>query len=922
MALLFGASFSAAQIHLVKDINASASIDETEYSSLMDVNGVLYFKSKNTELWKTDGTTAGSVKLKTFSQIYDLKKVGNQLFFFAADTANTSFLWKTDGTVSGTVKVSPKNVEGSYMTDINGLLFFIGRTVKTGLEIWRSDGTDAGTFLVKDIMKGSGNSNATSLVSFSGRLFFVANNGTNGYEIWSSDGTSAGTQLFKDIIAGKSSSAPNYLTAANNTLFFMARDAALGQELWKTDGTSGGTVLVKDLYPGSNSSFPSGFISAGDNIYFSANDGSHSFQLWRSDGTESGTIKLTTNGFNWVNGKVASGSYLYYMLGRSLYRTDGTVAGTQYIANIEDFYRAKEMVEMNGSVYIASTEDFYNNLWKVTGTSATIVAQINHFSTYDYPTIALTSSGNNVYYAGNGGNELAYSLWKSDGTAAGTSSVIDIDQATGNSYPNNLTDFNGTLFFNASSVTNGGMWKSDGTEVGTVPFWPISFSAGNAFNGNLIFGLPQSLNKTDGNAVDLISNDFKGATAFSIVNGSLLFRSTHYPEGIELCKTDGTEAGTVVVKDIYPGGGDGYPDQITEFNGQAFFSASDGSHGIELWKSDGTASGTVLVKDIVPGISSSTPMSLTVYNNQLFFFIYRSWVGFELWKSDGTESGTVFIKQTTPNSTVPAGDMRVVNGILYFTGSDDQGTSLWKTDGTQAGTVKVSDLFPGDEIIYFLKNYNNNLYMLVKASSNFELWKSNGTTSGTVMVKKIGVDYSSHPISEIHNGHLYINVTNKADNNADYQYEVWQTDGTSCGTFRVDHQSNVIDFKHSGTNFFAVGRSGLSGIELLLIEDSEIVPPPCNMREATEDVFSNTDDFNQAISYPNPFRETFSVRLDGKENTSYSMKALNMNGIEMEQYQDLKTNTAYEMGEKWNAGLYVLRIEIDGKFITRKVMKQ
>jgi len=616
MALLLVASFSTAQIHLVKDINASASIDETEYSSLTDVNGVLYFKSKNSELWKTDGTTAGSVKLKTFSQIYDLKKVGNQLFFFASDTANTSSLWKTDGTVNGTVKVSPKNVEGSYMTDVNGLLFFIGRTVKTGLEIWRSDGTEAGTFLVKDIMKGSGNSNATSLVSFSGRLFFVANNGTNGYEIWSSDGTSSGTQLFKDIIAGKSSSAPNYLTATNNTLFFMARDAALGQELWKTDGTPAGTVIVKDIYPGSNSSFPSEFISADDYIYFSANDGSHTFQLWRSDGTESGTIKLTTNEFNWpswLNGKVTSGNYLYYMLRGSLYRTDGTVAGTQFITNIDEYsFKAMKMVEMNGSVYIASVEDFSNNLWKVTGTSATIVAQINHFSTsYFYLTTPLTKSGNNIYYPGNGGNEFVYSLWKSDGTTAGTSSVIDVDQATGGSYPTNLTDFNGTLFFNASSLTNGGLWKSDGTEAGTIHFSPKPLLASKEFNGNLIFSMYQSLNKTDGNTISLLSDQLTGASGFSIVNGSLLFYAVHPDGSGAFCKTDGTTEGTIVIKELPPGG-EGAPSNITEFNGQAFFSARDGIHGTELWKSDGTASGTVLLKDIAPGIFSSTPRSLTV----------------------------------------------------------------------------------------------------------------------------------------------------------------------------------------------------------------------------------------------------------------------------------------------------------------------
>ena len=36
------------------------------------------------------------------------------------------------------------------------------------------------------------------------------------------------------------------------------------------------------------------------------------------------------------------------------------------------------------------------------------------------------------------------------------------------------------------------------------------------------------------------------------------------------------------------------------------------NNGVELWKSDGTAAGTVLVKDIRAGISSSFPVSCTV----------------------------------------------------------------------------------------------------------------------------------------------------------------------------------------------------------------------------------------------------------------------------------------------------------------------
>ena len=75
--------------------------------------------------------------------------------------------------------------------------------------------------------------------------------------------------------------------------------------------------------------------------------------------------------------------------------------------------------------------------------------------------------------------------------------------------------------------------------------------------------------------------------------------------GEELWKSDGTDAGTVLVKDINPGPEDGSISNLTAFDGELLFEADDGSSGDELWKSDGTETGTVLVKDICPGSCSS-----------------------------------------------------------------------------------------------------------------------------------------------------------------------------------------------------------------------------------------------------------------------------------------------------------------------------
>src|SRR5262249_8854048 len=127
-----------------------------------------------------------------------------------------------------------------------------------------------------------------------------------------------------------------------------------------------------------------------------------------------------------------------------------------------------------------------------------------------------------------------------------------------------------------------------------------------------------------------------------------------------------------------------YPHYLTEVGGTLFFAANDGTNSLELWKSNGTADGTVLVKDINPGggNNGSLPNHLTAVGGTLYFTAFVPATGIELWKSDGTEAGTVLVKDINPGSACSRPhELAFVNGALFFAADDGRnGIEPWVLD--------------------------------------------------------------------------------------------------------------------------------------------------------------------------------------------------------------------------------------------------
>jgi ELWxxDGT repeat protein len=425
--------------------------------------------------------------------------------------------------------------------------------------------------LVLDINPGGGSSSPDGITDVGGTGFFVADDGTHGFELWKTDGTAAGTTLVKDINPGATGSFPSLLTDVNGTLFFTADDGTHGSELWSSDGTAAGTTMVKDINPGGGSQ-PNGLVDFGGTLFFAADDGTNGRELWRSDGTAAGTTMvkdINPGGSSSPSDLVDVGGTLFFTAddgsnGEELWKSDGTGAGTQLVKDINPNPNApsdvSQITDVNGTAFFEAFDGTFFGLWKSDGTGAgTVLLKGDGGTGASLGPQQLTNVAGTLFFTGDDGSgpsDHGRELWKSDGTSSGTVIVKDIWPGAQASNPDDLTDVNGTLFFEADDGTNGaGLWSSDGTSSGTALVKAI------------------------------------GPSWLTSSGGTLYFAANDGTDGSELWASDGTAAGTTLVADINPGSSGSFPGPLADVNGTLFFGADDGTHGDELWKVQGAGGG-------------------------------------------------------------------------------------------------------------------------------------------------------------------------------------------------------------------------------------------------------------------------------------------------------------------------------------------
>ncbi|MGL4465428.1 MAG: hypothetical protein ACRC1K_25030 [Planctomycetia bacterium] len=443
----------------VRDVNPGSVGGDP--SDLVNVNGVLYFAaddgSTGRELWKSGGESSNTVVVKDVGpgsgeDPQQIRNVGGVVYFTANDSSGGVSLWKVDG--PNIKQVGPLTRNGGdpqELVNVGGVLYFTAEDA-AGRQLWRSDGNPGGTFRVT---AGAPYFNPRNLTSVAGVLYFSADDGVSGRELWKTDGSASGTVLAFDLTPGPGGSDPGgyggETAAVGGTLFFNAFGL-----LWKSDGTRAGTQVV---YPGD----PRQLTNVGGVLYFSPSIPGLGRELWKTDGTTTELVKdLGTRVSGSYPGDLTDvGGVLYFTAfddagDRQLWKSDGTASGTTLVPVVRPgSYAAEpnELTNVNGTLYFSVANGLGSlGLWKSDGAASNTVfvaelAPPNPGLGGRFPRY-LTNVGGVLYFAGaQSGNDVE--LWRSDGTAAGTGQIADIQRGRAKGLPRFLAEFDGSLYFNA-----------------------------------------------------------------------------------------------------------------------------------------------------------------------------------------------------------------------------------------------------------------------------------------------------------------------------------------------------------------------------------------------------------------------------------------------------------------------------------------
>jgi ELWxxDGT repeat protein len=483
---------------------------------------------------------------------------------------------------------------------------------------------------------------------------------------------------------------------------------------------------------------PSGFFSLGGRSLFSTSGSGDEGMLWSTDGTAEGT-------------RVVSSTICPYPC------QGIKLLGVWQGAAILD------VVTGPASGPIASA------VWRTDGTTAGTFQLAGPFLNFSSTLTAIYPLGDRFFFFVSCDLSLNCSLFRSDGTRAGTAPFMAAGITSSFANPHSFAVWRDRLVFISFTdfSTSEGLWSTDGTPEGTVRLADVqevqdSLAPVVPTPSHLFFASGETgedlwvTDGTPGNARRLADFDPVQCARFpepfcntpdintlTAIGDGVLFITHRTGHGQEIWRSDGTESGTRPVIELPSPESWSVPEPLP--GGRWLFAGSPTGtgEGLKLWTADAdfthAAPLTGCDGGACPGFAGFLSPTLP------HLFVGRDDAhGTEVWITDGTGAGTHLLADVCPG---PCSGYRFQVGretvlgmaagrtwFLAFPHDGDQNSvddEIWVTDGTPAGTHRALGHVPGD--LGFLGDLA--LYGISGPNRDTaELWATNGTPAGTRQV--------------------------------------------------------------------------------------------------------------------------------------------------------------------------------------------
>jgi ELWxxDGT repeat protein len=352
-----------------------------------------------------------------------------------------------------------------------------------------------------------------------------------------------------------------------------------------------------------------------------------------------------------------------------------------------------------------------------------------------------------------GGNNTDREPYITDGTPGGTQVLVDLYPNTGNSYPSSnpttFTTFQNHIVFSANTgSSSAGLFKYDGVNPPMVISGQHYMNQAVVANNQLYYlgkaaGISGLAKLSSVNSQPVLLGQFSNVYGLAALGNKVIFYGDKLGSGVgyELYISDGTMAGTSLLKDLVPGSGspikpteyitnNGNTPMFVELNGKAYFSFRDPNNNKSyLYQTDGTTAGTVMLAENTTILNNVFRLGDKIVFNafnatQNKTFTYFTIGGPPALLTDdaggyytlGPTSIHGFLGYSTDRKIVSSGNYHI-NGSTNFSKlivSNGNSSGTMAIDvSTSSGFVPVGSMddftFIGN-IIYFL--YNNTVFKL------------------------------------------------------------------------------------------------------------------------------------------------------------------------------------------------------------------